>query len=373
MMEEIAEKIVKAQSKKPYMFIIVFAVITLLLMPGIFNLVNNVEPSLEKVLPPNIQELETMNDMRTQFGADMVYLLVHAESPVNDVRNPDLIKYLDTLSQRVETIDYVRDVSSLSDIVNSNNDHIIPDSLPKVKHILSKDPRTEDYLNPDRSLTIVRITSDTGASASVIKEIINNIDSAIENSEPQNPGSRIELTGYNAIDKVTFETIISDFKFITLISMLLVMLVVWLTFGSFSKGILPMVVVMNALLWTMGIAGYLGLTLTVVSMVSAAMIMGLGIDFGIHVVYNYFDFRKKKGPDDSLKETMKELFRAMLGASLTTTAGFLALLFGVLPAMRTLGIILALGILNTLLGAILLLPVIVYLYDTSVIKSIVKS
>jgi len=61
---------------------------------------------------------------------------------------------------------------------------------------------------------------------------------------------------------------------------------------------------------------------------------------------------------------MSELLRAMVGASLTTIAGFLALLFGVLPAMKNLGIILALGILTTLVSAIFMLPVLVYLYDT---------
>ena len=60
---------------------------------------------------------------------------------------------------------------------------------------------------------------------------------------------------------------------------------------------------------------------------------------------------------------MRELLRAMIGASLTTMAGFLALLFGVLPAMKTLGVVLALGIMNTMLAAVFLLPVIVYLYD----------
>src|SRR6056297_2934678 len=102
----------------------------------------------------------------------------------------------------------------------------------------------------------------------------------------------------------------------------------------------------------MCITGYLGLTITVVSMVAAAMIMGLGIDFGIHFVHGFFENRKTKSSYDSLSEVMQELLRAMVGASFTTIAGFLALLFGVLPAMKTLGIILALGILNTLIGAI---------------------
>lgn len=160
----------------------------------------------------------------------------------------------------------------------------------------------------------------------------------------------------------------SDFAFITMVSMALVMIVVFVTFRSIVKGFLPMIVVMTALLWTMGIVGYLGLTITVVSMVSAAMIMGLGIDFGIHVVHSFFHLKEKYGDrkgtrERALKETMQELLRAMVGASFTTISGFLALLFGVLPAMKTLGIILALGIFTTLIGAVFLLPVIVYLYD----------
>ena len=70
-----------------------------------------------------------------------------------------------------------------------------------------------------------------------------------------------------------------------------------------------------------------------------------------------------------------ELLRAMLGASLTTSAGFLALLFGVLPAMKNLGIILALGIIFTLIGAVFLLPVVIYLSDNKkdTIKNTIKT
>ncbi len=68
MIEKIADKITAAQLKSPKMFIAVFIIITLLLVPGIFKLVDNVEPSLEKVLPQDIEEVKTMNDMREQFG-----------------------------------------------------------------------------------------------------------------------------------------------------------------------------------------------------------------------------------------------------------------------------------------------------------------
>ena len=363
MIEELAERIVKMQLKMPMAFIIVAAIITIALVPGIFKLVGNVEPSLEKVLPQDVEEVKTMNDMRTQFGADMMYLVVKTESPVNDIREPLLLKYIDILSEKLRTQEHILEINNIADIVKEENRGIIPESLIEVKEILRLNPITPRYVNDDYSITIIEIRSDTGNAAEIIKEVVDKIKIDIMSVEELNPGAKIEITGFNAIDKATFEVIISDFGYITIISMVLVGIVVFITFRSFNRGMMPMIVVMTAIIWTMGIIGYLGLTITVVTMVAAAMIMGLGIDFGIHIVYGYFKLKEEKSKTESIKETMKELLRAMIGASFTTIAGFLALLSGVLPAMKILGIILAIGIFNTLIGAIFLLPVILIYYD----------
>lgn len=368
MMEDLAKMIVKWQIKSPYMILIIFGVIGLLLVPGIFNLVKNVEPSLEKVLPQDIEEVQTMNNMRAQFGADMMYLVVYAEDLTYDARDPAFITYVDILSEKIRTRELVKEVNNIADIVKEVNGNVIPDSSQETKEILRANPMTPAFTNNDFSFSVIRVRTDTGASASLIKTVVDGIKEDIDSVEEINPGARIEVTGFNAIDKATFEVIMSDFASITMVSMILVMLVVFITFKSITKGLLPMIVVMNALLWTMGIVGYLGLTITVVSMVSAAMIMGLGIDFGIHTVHSYFEKRKDHDSKKALNEIMKELLRAMIGASMTTIAGFLALLFGVLPALKTLGIILAIGIFTTLIGAVLLLPAIVYLYDLSLTK-----
>lgn len=364
MIEKIADRIAKLQVKYPLYVLIVFLVISLALIPGIFNLVGNVEPSLEKVLPQHIDEIETMNDMRAQFGADMMYLLLYAEDPISDVRNPEFVEYVDQLANSIKEREYILEVNTVADIIKQQNQGIIPDSLTEIKYDLADHPLTSRYINPDYSLSVIRITSDTGSSAELINKVVTEIKQDIEFSQSFNPGSKIQLTGFNAIDKATFEVIIKDFQYITLVSFLLIGIVVLVTFRSFTKGFLPLTVVMVALLWTIGIVGYFNFTITVVTMVAAAMIMGLGIDFGIHMVHTYYEKRKKEKPKKALQKTLRELLRAMVGASLTTTAGFLALLFGVLPAMQNLGIILAIGIMSTLTGAIFLLPVLVYLNDT---------
>lgn len=359
MIEKIAKKISTTQGKNPKLFLITFGIITLLLIPGIFNLVGNIEPSLEKVLPQNIEEVKTMNDMRSEFGADMMYILAHPVDSILDVRNPAYLNYIDLLEQRIIVHDAILKTESFAGEIKEIGGGNIPDSISEIKSYKT----SKRFVNEDYSLSIIQIKSDTGASAQKIKYVIDAINSDIDALEEINPGIEVEITGFNAIDKATFEVIVSDFGSITIVSMILVMLVVFTVFRSFAKGLMPMAVVMTSLIWTAGIAGYLNLTITVVSMVAAAMIMGLGIDFGIHVVHTYLEKRKTRNSEKALDDTLGELLRAMTGASLTTMAGFLALLFGVLPAMKTLSIILALGILNTLFGAVFLLPVIVYLYD----------
>ena len=372
-LNKIAKKIVDAQIKYPKKFLWIFLILNLILIPGIFNLVHNVEPSLEKVLPQNIDVIQNMNYMRSQFGADMVYLVAYAnDGVVNDIRDIEYLRYIDILDQKIQQDSNLNviQVNSIVSIIKNLNGRKLPLTYTESKNLFRKySDILSDYHNADYSLSMISIQTNTGSSAELVANTINKIKDDIKLTQEYNPGISIKLTGFGAIDKATFSVIMSDFLVITMISMLFVAIIVFITFKSLTKGLLPMIIVVNSLIWTMGMVGYFNLTLTVVSMVAAAMIMGLGISFGIHEVFGYYEMKKTMNPKKALEEVMGELLRALLGASLTTIVGFLALLAGVLPAMKILGIILALGILNTLIGAIFLLPVVIYLYDVKSSKT----
>ncbi len=341
--------------------LIIMFVLFALLIPAIPSLIKNVEPSLEKVLPQETEVVSLMNDMRAQYGADMMYLVLEDDG-VYDLRLAESIKYIDLLSQKISSEEFILDVYSIANIVKEHTGGIIPSSDEKIKQILKSDPRTSLYLSSSMDFGFIQIRSDTGAEAAVIKRVVQDIEADIESLEGYNPGIKSSLTGFNAIDKATFEVIISDFTFITGFSFLFILILLIFYFkGSFKKVLYTVAVIMISLIMTLGIAGYLGLTLTVVSMVAAAMIMALGIDYGIHITHKFFDFKKKLGSArEAIIATQEELFRAMLGSSLTTSAGFLALLFGVIPAMKTLGIILGVGIVVTFLVTVVFMPAILY-------------
>lgn len=366
-LESIGRMIGIAQAKRPWLFLAAALIITLLTLPGLPMLIGHVEPSIEKVLPQDVDVVQTMNAMRSQYGADMIYLVIEPDpesAVITDLRHQAVLDYEDLLAEKLRQRDHILEVQTLADIVRQDNNGIIPDGAEATKRIIEQDPRSSLFLDETKRLAIIHIRSDTGASAQTIKKVVTAINEDIASLETKNPGVSVRLTGFNAIDKATFEIIISDFASITLWSFLLMLAFLLLYYkGSVRKVFLSISVIIFALIWTLGLTGYLGITITVVTMVAAAMIMALGISYGIHLVHRYTELRAGKEKSEALRLMQEELLRALLGSSLTTSAGFLALLFGVLPAMKNLGIILAMGITITMGVSVMVIPVILYITD----------
>ena len=197
MLEETAEKIVKMQVKYPKIILLVILFITLLFVPGILKV--KIEPSLEKVLPDDLPVIQTMNDMRSQFGADMVYIVLEPDYAA-DVREPKILKYIDALQQKLAKDENILEVSSISSIVKEKNG-FIPDSKREIEGILSEDPRTFKFVNGDYSLTFLQLRTDTGTNAELIKKLKFDIKDSIESLEELNPGLQAHVTGFNLIDK----------------------------------------------------------------------------------------------------------------------------------------------------------------------------
>jgi len=366
MLEETAKRIVRLQVKYPKIVLLIIAFITILLIPGILKV--KIEPSLEKVLPDDLPVIKTMNDMRNQFGADMVYIVLEPDYAA-DVREPEILKYIDALQEKLIKNENILEVSSIASIVKEK-DGFIPDSKRKIEAILNEDLRTFKFTNRDYSLTFLQLRTDTGANANLIKKLKFDIKDDIASLEERNPGLKAHVTGFNLIDKATFDIMISDFAFETPLAFVFIGIVVFIVFRSLLKGFIPMVVVMISMIWTTGLIGYFGIVLSSTNIVAAAMLMGLGIDFGIHILYRFYELKAKNSRENALVYTLRESIRALLAAALTTIAAFLSLLSTPLPAIKNFGIILSIGIASALVAAVVALPAVIFLYDRSRDKKI---
>jgi len=366
MLEETAEKIVELQIKYPKIVLLIILLVTLLLAPGILKV--KIEPSLEKVLPDDLPVIKTMNDMRSQFGADMVYIVLEPDYAA-DVREPKILKYIDALQEKLTKDENILEVSSIAGIVKEKNG-FIPDSKRKIESILNDDPRTFKLTNRDYSLTFLQLRTDTGTNAALIKKLKFDIKDDIASLEEINPGLNAHVTGFNIIDKATFDIMIFDFSFETPLAFVFIGMIVFIVFRSLVKGFIPMTVVMISMIWTTGLIGYFGIVLSSTNIVAAAMIMGLGIDFGIHILYRFYELKTKNSRENALVHSLRESMRALVAAALTTIAAFLSLLSSPLPAIQNFGIVLSIGIASALIAAVGALPAIIFLYDTHAHKNL---
>lgn len=344
--EEFAARLVEYQVENPYRVLAAVAMLTLLVLPGATQL--QIKPSTEAILPQDDPVVESLDTLRAKFAGDTTYVVITGD---HDLRESDEFEKMLRIENRLERRENVLSVSSPASMLEQRYGRIPedPDTL--------RDLNYGNMMDDDHSTMLISVRADTQANSGEIRKLYNGIHTVVSS---ESPGDNYYLTGYNMIDLATFQVIISDFMRITLISFAAVLTVLYGVFRDMKRMMFPVVPVMFALIWMLGLGGYLGADLTIISMVSAAMIMGLGIDFGIHVTKKYYSTRRGA---EGLSETMIELSRGLLGGSMTTGVGFLALLAANLSGMHSLGIFLFTGIISAYIGATVLLPTIIILVD----------
>ena len=343
--EELASRLVEFQVERPKAMLLIITLLTAIVLPGAANL--EVKPSTEAILPSDDPTVESLDTLRAKFSGDTTYIVFESE---NDVLNSELLKEMQRIGERIERAENVHSTESPASMLIRRYGEV-PEDRDKLEEFDYRSMISENYRTG-----LIAVRTDTQANSDEIQKLYNDIHTAVQAKTTED----YYLTGYNMIDLATFQVIISDFATITGVSFGAVLVVLFGVFRDLKRMMYPIIPVMFGLIWMLGLGGYLGANLTIISMVSAAMIMGLGIDFGIHVTKKYFN--TKRGAE-GLSETMTELSRGLLGGSMTTGVGFLALLAANLSGMHALGIFLFTGIISAYIGAVFLLPTLIIMID----------
>jgi hypothetical protein len=102
--------------------------------------------------------------------------------------------------------------------------------------------------------------------------------------------------------------------------------------------------------WTAGLWGWLGRPLDLFSLCVLPVLVGIGIDDGLHVLH------LARGPGRDLAAAVREAGRGVVLTNLTTSAGFAALAVSRVPALRNGGLVVCVGNLMCLLATLVVLP-----------------
>ena len=192
----------------------------------------------------------------------------------------------------------------------------------------------------------------------------------LEDLTPSAGDLRIRLTGLPVMLHDERETVSGDGARSTLVSLVLVILVFAVGFGEIKRPALAVIALGFGMAWTMGFATVAIGHLNFISVTLATMLMGVGIDFGIHFIFRY-DEEMGLGlsPEQAISRTLEGTgVDTLVGAAGTATA-FLALTQAHFRGITDFGVIAAGGTLLCFLSTITVLPALLSIFPGRVRKT----
>lgn len=227
-------------------------------------------------------------------------------------------------------------------------------------------------MHPDGNAGFLRVrladqTLEDGTTVSAMKTLRQHMAEVQEGFVKESPDLAVAVTGISVIESDGMLSSGSDMLLAALISFLAVGLL--LTFGlkGMKHPMLVLVMLVNSLAITFGVATLVVGHLNILSICFVAITIGLGVDFGIHMVTRYLHLRQE------LYETVEaiQLTGQSVGSGIFTSAATTAIAFGsaVLtgyPGIAELGIITALGVIVCAFQSLTFLPALISLSDEKV-------
>ena len=309
---------------------LILVICFLLLVPAIYGYVNTrINYDILVYLPDSVDTIKGENILTDDFGLG-AYAFVMVDSSNNK-------KILD-LEKDIKKIEGVNAVLSIADAT----DTVIPvDMLPtKVVEKLNKDNET-----------IIMVTFDGGASEDVTINAVRTLREVVG-----------DATKVSSMTSMVIDTMDLSNKEIFAYVTIAVILCLTVLFIATDSYIIPFFLLGNigfAIIYNMGTNIFLGQISYITQAITAVLQLGVTMDFSIFL-YHKYEQAKKNNPKMSKTEAMASAiiatFQSVIGSSLTTFAGFLALCTMDLTLGTDIGIVMAKGVLWGLICVLTLFP-----------------
>ncbi len=210
-------------------------------------------------------------------------------------------------------------------------------------------------------------------SFEVIEEPLRAIRSAIDETSARFPGLDIGLTGKPVLQADELATSASDMTRGTVLALIAISILFILYFRECRRPLLALIAFMIAFGWTYGAATLIVGRLNLLSMVFMLVLVGAGIDYGIHVIARWRESRRFQGSSDSVGQVMRTAVTGNLtGAATSAGVFFLALTTG-FQGLRELGIIAGMGLIFCALSMAIVLPALLRMTEDDVPSGIRKA
>ncbi|RKM63294.1 hypothetical protein D6856_04005 [Butyrivibrio sp. XB500-5] len=307
---------------------------------GYFN--TRVNYDILTYLPKDIETMKGQDILLDQFGTGSFVLYVAEGMEEKDVAK---------LKSNIENVDHVAKVLWYDSVMDL--------SVPMT--MLPKD--VYDAFNSGDA-TMMFVIFDEGTSADATMDAIEDIRKV--------SNKQCFMSGMSAIVTDTKNLAMAETPIYVGIAVLLAVIVLSLTMDSYLIPLFFLLSIGMAIVYNMGTNVFKGEISFITQSLSAVLQLGVTLDYSIFLWHSYEEELEKTGNKDK-KEAMANAitatFQSVIGSSITTVAGFVALCFMSFTLGLDLGMVMAKGVVFGVIGCVTILPSMILVFDKVIEKT----
>ncbi|MFH0881961.1 MAG: outer membrane lipoprotein-sorting protein [bacterium] len=226
-------------------------------------------------------------------------------------------------------------------------------------------------LSLDRKMAMVLIYPDVISFKDTDKAlaIFRTVQEAVAPFQSAHPEVKVEFTGIGPIGQAEMSSIGTYTYVLTLIALILIYLLIARSFHGWVLPMLGTIPLIVGIIWTMGTLQLVFGTLNMMTVMMGLVLLGLGIDFTIHMLARYSEERSQGADlETTLDRTIGDTGTGVLTGALTTAAAFFALMIADTKGIFEFGFAAGIGVLITLMAIFIALPPLLVLHEKFVLR-----
>ena len=316
----------------------------LLLIPSVLGYFNTrVNYDILYYLPSDIDTMQGQDILLDDFGKGAYAMVV-----VDGMNKSNVSK----LVKKVEGVDHVASVISYSGMVGDDvPSEILPDKFRSY------------FENEDSGATLFAIFFDDTTSSDDTMKAIQEVRDVTDN--------QCYIAGMSAVVTDTKTMAEKETPFYVLVAVVLVCIVLAIFMDSFLVPVFFMLSIGMAIVYNLGSNYFLGEVSYITKALAAVLQLGVTLDYSIFLWHSYKE-AKEETPDDhheAMAVAIGNTLTSVVGSSITTVAGFIALCFMSFTLGLDLGVVMAKGVVFGVIGCVTILPSLSLTFDRALEKT----
>lgn len=325
-----------------------------------------IDADIVRSLPDDDVDARLLKKIGKNFGSNNMGVII---LETDNIYQPSVIEHIQLITDTLSEISGISSVSSLTNIINiKGSDYGIEIGklvdeyeLPKTalefeklrNNILNNPMYKGSIVSEDETASLIVFNIENDANVNIIaKEVIEKTTALQIPEKLYYIGSPMLVTYISDLMRKDLTTLLP-------IAFLVIAIILFLSFRSFSGVILPLLIAVISIVWSLGSMAFLGIKMSMISNNIPIIILAIGSAYTIHVINRVNKVRLEEQHSDTIKTALVYVFIPIMLAALTTIIGFISFIFGsYLDMIVDFGIFTALGTLFACLLSIFFVPAI---------------